>query len=1304
MSGTYGSPEFDDVNINGLGSVKTILGGLADVVSTAANQVLQIAQETATAAALGTTADAQWSGTGNASVVAALKAIYVATVTGTAGDASAANQATQITAANLTNTNLAGIETTLSGTLNVSDATSHTSLSSILAQDTATATATGTTADAQWSGTGNSTAIAALKAIFTKLNSSTLLVSDATSHTTLTAIQTALGGTLLTSDATSHTSLASILTAVTGTLATSDATSHTTLTAIQTALGGTLATSDATTHTQLTSLLTAVGVQGVAAGTGLLSLGGVYNTTLPTLTTGMSSRLQLDASGRVILANGTGGIVTVSSGTSANTLAQPIHVDISQGAAALSAANGLFTNIVQAGAVVATGNPLFIQDTVARTSLASILTQDTATAAATGTIADAAWTTGSGTIISLLKAIASATPTGAATSANQVLQIAQETLSAAALGTPADTTWSGTGSGTTVAILKKIATGGSIVTETNLDNTYAAGIATAPAGQLIVGGIYNVSPVTLTTGQVSQLQLNANGYLRVNDVSLDNAIALQAAVPSVTNHLQIGGIFNTTAPTLTTGQASKLQVDVNGSMYVNIRAQAGATLNVSDATTHTSLATIASTVVAKASAGAPAFLVGIGIEALSAPASFTTGTTNSPIADLGGRLYVTDDQSHTTLTSMLAQETASAASLVSILTQDTATAAALGTTADTTWSGTGAGSAIAILKKIATGSTGAVTTGADAVSGAVAGTGMFQVGGVATTAAPSLTTGNSAPLSLTTSGALRVSDPLMETSATTQAATPGTGMLLFGGIFNTTPPTLTSGQAGRLQLDATGGLILGAGTKAIGSVILGAGAAAIGSVTLGAGAAAIGSVSVSSSALPALAATSTIQATQQTSLTAIAAAAGTTADTAWTTGAGTIVALLKAIATISIGTSLTSDAITHTALGAPTDTAWVSGSGSAIAILKTIAGASGGGGGTVNQGTAGASPWLVADTVSEAALGTPADTAWTTGSGSLVAISKAVSGLLTSINSALAGTLTVSDATSHTTLATIASALAGTLAVSDNTSHTSLSSILTADNASAAALGSVTDTAWVSGSGSVVAVLKKIAGGGGGGAVTTGADNTQGAAAGTGLFSVGGVFLTTPPTLTNGQAGHLQLTANGYVMTADQGVAPSLTTQGGTPGTGMQLSGGIFNTTPPTLTTGQAGRLQLDSTGGLTLGTSAKTIGTVNLALAGTAISAAAPLTTKEFKGAGAMTATPAGSTNGTALGTMITGGNGARIYLKPADSLTFTIAATAPSSAPTAVMTITGNLTGPNWDEPLAAGQMIYITVKVGTPMFRFL
>ncbi len=80
------------------------------------------------------------------------------------------------------------------------------------------------------------------------------------------------------------------------------------------------------------------------------------------------------------------------------------------------------------------------------------------------------------------------------------------------------------------------------------------------------------------------------------------------------------------------------------------------------------------------------------------------------------------------------------------------------------------------------------------------------------------------------------------------AAQPGS-VTLAGGAFNTTLPTVTSGNTESLQMDSSGRLLvssianaLPAGTNSIGTVVLGAGAASVGTVTLGAGTAAVGTV------------------------------------------------------------------------------------------------------------------------------------------------------------------------------------------------------------------------------------------------------------------------------------------------------------------------------------------------------------------------------------------------------------------------------------------------------------------------------
>lgn len=89
--------------------------------------------------------------------------------------------------------------------------------------------------------------------------------------------------------------------------------------------------------------------------------------------------------------------------------------------------------------------------------------------------------------------------------------------------------------------------------------------------------------------------------------------------------------------------------------------------------------------------------------------------------------------------------------------------------------------------------------------------------------------------------------------------------------------------------------------------------------------------------------------------------------------------------------------------------------------------------------------------------------------------------------------------------------------------------------------------------------------------------------------------------------------------------------------------------------------------------------------------------------GLGALMAVPAGSANGTALGAAPEGAVGARFYLPAAASVTFTIVDTAPTAPPSPVFNASQTATGPNWDEALSGGQMIYITASSGAPLFRW-
>lgn len=93
-----------------------------------------------------------------------------------------------------------------------------------------------------------------------------------------------------------------------------------------------------------------------------------------------------------------------------------------------------------------------------------------------------------------------------------------------------------------------------------------------------------------------------------------------------------------------------------------------------------------------------------------------------------------------------------------------------------------------------------------------------------------------------------------------------------------------------------------------------------------------------------------------------------------------------------------------------------------------------------------------------------------------------------------------------------------------------------------------------------------------------------------------------------------------------------------------------------------------------------------------------------QASGLGNLQPLPTATTNGTAIGTLPSNAIGVRLYLQQAgDAVTFAIESTAPTSAPANTFTVSYSTTGPNWDENLAGGQMMYITDTDGSPKFRF-
>ena len=89
-------------------------------------------------------------------------------------------------------------------------------------------------------------------------SSNKLSVKDATAHTSLSNINSALGGTLTVSDSTAQSSLSSINSALGSTLTVSDSTAQSSLSSIDSALTGTLTVSDSTAQSTLSNIHTAL--------------------------------------------------------------------------------------------------------------------------------------------------------------------------------------------------------------------------------------------------------------------------------------------------------------------------------------------------------------------------------------------------------------------------------------------------------------------------------------------------------------------------------------------------------------------------------------------------------------------------------------------------------------------------------------------------------------------------------------------------------------------------------------------------------------------------------------------------------------------------------------------------------------------------------------------------------------------------------------------------------------------------------------------------------------------------------------
>jgi len=349
------------------------------------------------------------------------------------------------------------------------------------------------------------------------------------------------------------------------------------------------------------------------------------------------------------------------------------------------------------------------------------------------------------------------------------------------------------------------AIGGSQWLQVVMPGSGPAAPGTASAYSLLAGGIYNSTPETLTNGQQSALQLNANGYLLV--------AATAASLGYDTNYGTVGTTTLRTAAQI--GNAT-------GAADFGAGATDAQTLRVSaNQGTPATLANAWSTKITDGTNG-PAAVKAASTAAVAAdPALVVALSPNSPLP-AGSAVIGAVTQSGGPWTQNLTQV---------------------------------GGSAITLGQKVSASSIPVVlASDQSAIPVSQSGTWTVQPGNTANTTPWLVTVATALPAGTNTIGSVNqgtspwvVSGTVAVTQSTSPwvvtfdalgSATGGTAAAqsdLAGGIYNSTPPTLTNGQQASLQLDAAGNLDVNlqtpipAGTNLIGgtTVYVGSSAASI---------------------------------------------------------------------------------------------------------------------------------------------------------------------------------------------------------------------------------------------------------------------------------------------------------------------------------------------------------------------------------------------------------------------------------------------------------------------------------------------
>jgi hypothetical protein len=310
-----------------------------------------------------------------------------------------------------------------------------------------------------------------------------------------------------------------------------------------------------------------------------------------------------------------------------------------------------------------------------------------------------------------------------------------------------------------------------------------------PASATYIGGSVTTAAPSYTNGQMSGLSLTTNGLLRIDGSGVTQPVSgTVTANQGGTWTIQPGNTANTT-PWLTTinqggnsatvSAGGALKVDgsavtqpVSGTVTANIGTTNGLALD----------ATLAKLTIAQSTALGSNTQALVGGSVTTAAPTYTTGQINPLSLTTAGALRI--DGSGTTQP-----------------VSGTVTANQGGTWNITNISGTislptGAATETSLAKLAQT--QGSTTSGQS---------GPLILGAV-TTASPTYTTGQSSPLSLDTTGALRITGSISASnpSVSTTGSAPPASATYIGGSVTTAAPSYTTGQMSALSLTTAGAL------------------------------------------------------------------------------------------------------------------------------------------------------------------------------------------------------------------------------------------------------------------------------------------------------------------------------------------------------------------------------------------------------------------------------------------------------------------------------------------------------------------